>query len=345
MNTRVTLLVCCLAWAPFGCRGGEGASNIPASSNTKVATLELQENQVVCVPTHPNVTVFIQFPGPITDFAGRGFSEDPAEVAGDFFVRHVDGDSYLAVTPLTDTARRTLHVISGGHGYPLHFFPATEDAAWDKLILVEAIRTDSRQVRLAREGGKRPAASALPTGSDGVTRSSHPPRANAKHLGVERTLGVIDTLRMLANLPPAKALAVVQCNRALALSLASKVQDFGEYKITTHFVLRDNVYDALGFSLSIENVSRNELHFEPNSFTVRAGDHVYAATASDWSPLVPPKEKVPVFFVVAGDGSGGLNRLSCDNDFRVSLAVAARTNPHPTSTLAVPAPGEKEAVQ
>lgn len=311
------------------------AAEAQVAGGVKVVTLELHDNAITYVPTNPSVTVFFQFPAPITDYAGRGFSEDPAEVAGDFFVRHLDGDAYMAVTPLTDIASRTLHVVSGGRSYPLHLFPAQEDAAWDKVIFVLPEAAGEANFRGGRDkGGIRSAAG-------GVSRTNKSPATKIKQLSTERALGIIDTLRMLANLAEKKARAVVATNAALSMSVKRCRQDFGDFVITTHFVVRDSVFDALGFSVTIENTGKEVLRFAPDSLTVRAGDHVYAALAADFDPVFPPKAKQAVFFVLAGDGAGGANRLSVENDFRVSLDLVGRGDAHPVSVLAVPAPADE----
>jgi hypothetical protein len=309
----------------------------------KVATLELKENAVVYVPTHPNVTLFLQFPDVIADYTGRGFSDNPSEVAGDFYVRHLDGDSYLSVTPLTEDARRTLHVVCSGKGYPIHLFPAPEDAAWDKVIFsfADVGVAPGPQKAKARNASRKGASSA--SNNPGVERSSKAPSKKEKTLSSERALGMVDTLRMLSNLPERKARAMVASNSALSLSIKEKRQNCGDYSITTHFVLRDGIYDALGFYITIENATKDELVFAPPSFTVRAGEHVYTAATVDMDPVVKPRARAAAFVVVAGNGTGGENHLSVENDFRISLDAPARNNAAPVSTLEIPAPDEEGA--
>lgn len=87
--------------------GGEGPP-------LHVVKLALNESDVTRVPTHPSVTVFVQFPSPITDYSGRGFTEDPQRSAGEFVLRFIGGDNYFTLSPLTETARRTLHVVVSG---------------------------------------------------------------------------------------------------------------------------------------------------------------------------------------------------------------------------------------
>lgn len=328
---RLSLILCLLFSLGLPVRAEVApAFAAPDSGNLKVVLLPLSAEKVTYIPSNPKVTVFVQFPHPISDYAGRGFSEDPSEVAGDFFVRCLEGDSYFAVTPMTVSASRTLHVVCGGVGYPLHFFPAQEEVAWDKVIFVESRDAPGTPHSAARGG------------SSEVARSSRRPSSTLRTLSTTRALGIFDMLRLLANLPEKKATAMVATNPALAFSVKNKRQLFGTFAITTHFVLRDSVFDALGFATTIENLSSDQLEFVPGSMTVRVGEHVYAALAEDMSPIARPKSAVPAFFVVAGDGAGGANRLAPENDFRLSIDLKGQTNPRPVTTQSIPVVSREE---
>jgi hypothetical protein len=331
-------------WIHGALANSESQKPTSAQTDRRVVALELKENGVTYVPTNPNVTIFLQFPSPIEDFTGRGFTEDPTQVAGDFFLRHLDGDNYLTITPMTDVARRTLHVVCGGKGYPIHMFPAAEDQAWDKVIFNSPEPVDepisSKIGKPVRNGPAKKPAEAFQ-----VARTAKPPLSRIKEMNTERALGIIDTLRLLANLPERKAKAVVDTNPALTLSIKEKRQSFEAFTLTTHFVLRNNVLDALGFAVTIENTSKDELTFAPDSFTVRAGQHVYSAFAADFNPIIPPKTKIPVFFVLTGDNTGLANNLAVENDFNVSIDLIREGNAHPTTTLDVPTPSSTQPVE
>jgi hypothetical protein len=321
---RLAFLVVLACSARSVCAGEDAGDAVPV----RVVRLSLRENDVTYIPTHPSVTIFIQFPFPISDYSGRGFTEDPQQAAGDFVLRQIDGDNYLIVCPLTETARRTLHVVTGGKGYPLHFFPASASEAWEKItFLVDPSDVPSTSQK------------AVPQ----IARTTKPPRKNYERPGTARVIGMIDMLRMLANMPEKQARGVVTANSALSFSIKNQAQKHEGFSITTQFVVRNQLLDSLGFAVTLENTGRQPLDFAPDSFSIRAGAHVYHAAAADLDPHLEPHGKTTAFFVVVGDGTGGANHLSSENDFRVSIDLAGRPAELPVTELAMPAPALSES--
>lgn len=334
--TRIAAHLC---MGLLGCSGVNAQSRpaIPddsASIPQRVFTLQLHENEVISIPTNPSVTLFIQFPAVVTDYTGRGFSSDPQREAGDFYIRHVDGDSYLSIAPLTELAERTIHIVCEGRGYPIHLFPANGEYSWDKVIF---IKPEPPKPVVTKERK-----SELEETSFSARRTLKAPRSNhlaTEKLSAERLKGMIDVMRLLANLTEKKAKAVVATNPLLTLARFDRPpQDFGDFTVTQHFALRNEFYDAIGFAVSIENRGGRPIGFVPDSFTVRASEHVYHAIFTDFDPHVGGRDHVSAFFIIAGNGVGGFNDLSVDQEFSVSLDVRTKEEDRPVSTLDIPAP-------
>ena len=67
--------------------------------------------------------------------------------------------------------------------------------------------------------------------------------------------------------------------------------------------------------------------YQPDSFTVRAGNRLYPQSISDADGTVPPRGRSIVYFAVTGTPDGGRNNLSLKNDFTVLIRRLVPTPP------------------
>ena len=93
--------------------------------------------------------------------------------------------------------------------------------------------------------------------------------------------------------------------------------------------------DTLVFRLVITNRIDAPLIYQPDSFTLRAGDRLYPQSVSDADGTVPPKGQSIVYFAVSGTPDGGRNELSLRNAFTV---LVTRLSPLPPAVTVTNVP-------
>ena len=110
------------------------------------------------------------------------------------------------------------------------------------------------------------------------------------------------------------------------------VSDFNDYEIQIEEAFRFNAEDTLVFRLAITNKIDAPLIYQPDSFTLRAGNRLYPQSISDADGTVPPKGRSIVYFAVTGTPDGGRNELSLRNAFTV---LVTRLSPPPPPVVTV----------
>jgi hypothetical protein len=113
------------------------------------------------------------------------------------------------------------------------------------------------------------------------------------------------------------------------------ISDFNDYQIQIEQAFRFNVEDTLAFRVAITNETDTPLIYQPDSFTLRAGNRLYPQSISDADGTVPPKSKSIVYFLVTGTPDGGRNDLSLKNNFTVLIN---RLSPVPPAVVATNKP-------
>jgi hypothetical protein len=276
---------------------------------------EADERRPVAVPAEPENTVEVDFPWPIEDWAGRGFTPDAEKFAGDFVIEAARGKTRLFVTPLAAGAHRVLHVVlrePGGptRSVPIEFIPAPAGLAWNKVVF----------------GSGEAPASPRP----GVSLGAGPPRSRFRDPSPESEIGIMRTMRLMLNATAAGAGDIAAANPALSLrSLGGAPRSFGDFTITNRFALRDASTDTLGLCASVANNTARRLFFEPGSWVVRAGDRVYPVGTVDFAGELEPGASAVVLLVLARGPDGAPTRLLPDNDFGISVVLGGSVNPRP----------------
>jgi hypothetical protein len=101
--------------------------------------------------------------------------------------------------------------------------------------------------------------------------------------------------------------------------------DYGdEPAFETHIqeVFRFENHDTLVFHLSLRNPGKQERFYRADSFAVQAGDHIFPASLTDGTGVLPPESASTVYLAITGTSSGGENNLSPENDFTISVESA-----------------------
>ncbi len=319
MSPRTFLLLG--AFASVGGRGAPSPAD-PASppSIVRIALgAETEERRPVALPTEPGNTLEIDFPWPLADWAGRGFTPDVEKFAGDFVIEASRGDPRIFVTPVAAEAHRILHVVlappgGGSRSLPLEFVPAPAALAWRKVVFASP-----------------PAA---PEARMAVSLSSAPPRSRWREPSAESELGLLQTLRLMLNTTASGAREIAAANPALEFSsFEDGPTSLGDFAIHKRFALRDITTDTLGICVSIANHSGRRLLFDPGSWVVRAGSRVYPIRTASFANELEPGETAPAFLILTRGPNGETTRLRPDNDLRVSVIATGTVNPHPVTRL------------
>jgi hypothetical protein len=308
-----------LGHGPSAAASGTGAS--PTIVRLALPA-EGAEGLPVSVPTQTENTTELDFPWPVADWAGRGFTPDPEKFAGDFVIEATRGSPRVFITPVAERARRVLHAVLAAPGgrersVALEFLPAPGALAWRTVVFDPPEPPGPGPARVALE--------------------ARPPPPVLRESGPESELGLLRTLRLMLQGTAAQAAAVAAANPALALGIPEPVpRSFGDFTVTNRFALRDATTGSLGLCASVENATPRRLFFDPLGWVVRAGDRVYPAGTVDFPGEVEPGDSAALFLVLSGGADGASTRLSPDNDFRISAVLLGSANPRPVSRMTLP---------
>jgi hypothetical protein len=280
---------------------------------------EADERQPVTLPTEPGNTVEIDFPWPLEDWAGRGFSPDPEKFAGDFVIEASRGNPRLFVTPVAEGAHRVLHVVLAQPGgetrsLPLEFIPAPPGLAWRKVVF----------------GPPGPAADPAPS----VLLAPVAPKAAIREASPDSEIGLLRTLRLMLNTTAAGAQAIAAANPALELQRGDGApRSLGDFTIANRFAVRDAVTDTVGLCVSVSNATDRRLLFEPGSWVVRVGSRVYPVRTVSFANELEPGASAPAFLLLTRGPNGEPTRLLPGNAFQVSVLPLAAVNPRAVQRL------------
>jgi hypothetical protein len=307
-------LLCPLALACARAASGADAESAPTIVRITLP-LEADERRPVAVPTEPENTVELDFPWPVEDWAGRGFTPDPEKFAGDFVIEAARGSPRLFVTPVASGAHRVLHVVvaepgAPARGVPIEFIPAPSGLAWNK-VLFESGRA---------AGAPRPR----------VSLEARPPGTRLREATAESEIGLLRTLRLMLNTTEDGAGDIAAANPALTLKgLDGTPRSFGDFTISSRFAIRDAATGALGICASVANQTARRLVFEPAGWAVRVGDRVYPVPTVDFPDELEPGATGAVLLVLARGPDGAPTPLLADNSFEISAVLGASVNPRP----------------
>jgi hypothetical protein len=299
-------------------RGAEAPPPPPTIVRIVLAA-ESDERQPIAVPTEPENTVEIDFPWPLEDWAGRGFTPDAEKFAGDFVIEATRGSPRIFVTPVAAEAHRVLHVVLAQAGAPtrsvtLEFLPAPAGLAWRKVVLESGV----------------PAAPQGPA----VSLEDQPPRARLREASPDSEVGLIRTLRLMLNTTSDGARDIAAANPALELStFTGPPRSFGDFTIRPRFAVRDSTTGSLGICASVANETNRRLLFDPQSWVARVGDRVYPIRTVDFANEIEPGDTAAAFLVLARGPDGAATDLLPNNDFELSVVLSGSVNPRPVMRM------------
>jgi hypothetical protein len=269
-----------------------------AQSSQAIQQVWLDDRVAVSVPVATNRVTTISFPNAITAIDGAGVTVD-GKTPGLFQLAHTKGSAFLSVRALYPKASANLNIRWNDHTY---VFELTESG--QPLLSLNLV--------------------AMPTPEEeGV---GHAPE--------------VSPLKLLALLDKAKAFPLLKAQQPESVANVDfttydgkpLVSDFNDYEIQIEETFRFNAEDTLVFRLAITNKIDAPLIYQPDSFTLRAGNRLYPQSISDADGTVPPKGRSIVYFAVSGTPDGGRNELSLRNAFTVLLT---RLSPPPPPLVTV----------
>ena len=263
----------------------------------------LDENVLIVVPVATNRVTTISFPSAITAIDGAGVTVD-GKTWGLFQLAHTKGSAFLSVRALFPKASANLNIRWNDHTY-----------------VFELAESNQPVLSLNLEAPPTPE----------VGGFGHAPE--------------VSPIKLLALLDKAKAFPLLKAQQPESVANVDfttyngkpLVRDFNDYEIQIEEAFRFNAEDTLVFRLVITNKMDTPLIYQPDSFTLRAGNRLYPQSISDADGTVPSKGKSIVYFAVSGTPDGGRNELSLRNAFTVLLT---RVSPPPPPVVTVTnAPG------
>jgi hypothetical protein len=259
----------------------------------------LDENVSIVVPVATNRVTTISFPSGITAIDGAGITVD-GKTPGLFQLAHAKGSAFLSVRALASKASANLNIRWNDHTY-----------------VFELTESDQPVLSLNLEA---------------------PPTPEAAGIGQAPE---VSPIKLLALLDKAKAFPLLKAQQPETVAGVDfttydgkpLVSDFNDYQIQIEEAFRFNAEDTLVFRLVITNRVNAPLIYQPDSFTLRAGDRLYPQSISDADGIVPPNGRSIVYFAVSGTPDGGRNELSLRNAFTVLVNRVSPTPPPPVVTV------------
>jgi hypothetical protein len=279
-------------------------NTVALADSSAIQQVWLDDHVVVSVPVATNRVTTINFPGPIEAIDGAGFTVD-GKTPGQFQLAHVQGSAFLSVRALFPKAAGNLNI------------------RWNERTYVfELSVSDAPMLSLNMQ--------ALPT---------------PEEAGAGRAPDV-SPLKLLSLLDKAKAFPLLKSQQPESVADVGfttydgkpLVSDFNDYQIQIDQAFRFNTEDTLVFRAAITNETGTPLIYQPDSFTLRAGNRLYPQSISDASGTVSPKSQSIVYFAVTGTPDGGRNNLSLKNQFTVLVNRLSPPPPPPPVVTTTNAP-------
>jgi len=269
-----------------------------AQPSQPIQQVWLDDRVAVSVPVATNRVTTISFPSPIDAIDGAGITVD-GKTPGLFQLAHAKGSAFLSVRAIFPKASANLNIRWNDHTY-----------------VFELIESNAPVLSLNM--------AALPT--PGETGTGRAPE--------------VSPLKLLSLLDKAKAFPLLKAQQPESVadvgftSYDGKplVSDFNDYQIQIEQAFRFNNEDTLVFRAAITNETGTPLIYQPDSFTLRAGNRLYPQSISDASGTVSPKGQSIVYFAVTGTPDGGRNNLSLKNQFTVLVNRLSPPPPPPVVT-------------
>jgi hypothetical protein len=317
-----------------------GGNAVPAPTIVRLALpAEAEQRYPIAIPTDSDHSVELDFPWPVADWAGRGFTPDPESYAGDFLVDASRGSPRIFVTPLVSGGHRVLYVVlqppgAAPRSVPLEFHAAPPGAAWHKVVL-----TDSPS-----GSGVKPDAGVPPAGMRHARAPADPAMEGSYRAPTTTVeLELIRAMRRVRALGPDEAATSLGGQSPLQLDDRGRPpRSFGAFTLRQVVALRDGRTACLGLGIDVRNLTPRRLVFDPESWVVRAGDRIYPVRTVDFANEVEPDTAQTAWLVLARGPDGHPIPLQADDDLQVSVRLTAAVNPKPMLRFPVDPPRPEE---
>jgi hypothetical protein len=259
----------------------------------------LADRVAVSVPIATNRVTTISFPGPIDAIDGAGFTVD-GKTPGQFQLAHTKGSAFLSVRALVPKASANLNIRWNDHTY-----------------VFELIESNPPVLSLNMAELPKPEETATGGASE------------------------VSPLKLLSLLDKAKAFPLLKSQQPESVADVGfttydgkpLLSDFNDYQIRVEQAFRFNAEDTVVFRVAMTNETDTPLMYQPDSFSIRAGNRLYPQSISDATGTVPPRADSIVYFAVTGTPDGGRNNLSLKNQFTVLVnRLSWTTRPAPVVT-------------
>jgi hypothetical protein len=268
-------------------------ATVALADSPAIQQVMLDDRTAVSVPVATNRVTTICFPSAITAIDGAGITVD-GKTPGLFQLAYTKGSAFFSVRALFPKASANLNIRWNDHTY-----------------VFELNESDQPVLSLNLE--------APPTPEE--EGAGHAPE--------------ISPIKLLALLDKAKAFPLLKAQQPESVADVDfttydgkpLVSDFNDYEIQIEEAFRFNAEDTLVFRVAITNETAAPLIYQPDSFTLRAGNRLYPQSISDAAGTVPPNGRSIVYFAVSGTPDGGRNELSLRNAFTV---LVTRLSPPPS---------------
>jgi hypothetical protein len=277
------------------------------------------EHQAFLIPTAAEWSLEIDFPYPIADWAGRGFTPDPERFAGDFMIEAVRGSTRLYVSALAADAHRVLHVAflapTGEiQTVPLEFVPAPPQLAFRKLTFVDGAAATRPAVQPESPTALLPTKRSTPSAE----------------------LALIRLMRLLDSLPPASATQLSATSPTLRyVSIRGEPADFGDFTVTACFVVEDRITGNTGICAELANACTKRILIDPRSWLVRSGNNAYRVRTVDFAGALDPAARARIFMVLETGANGAPVQLDPNQPVQISARVDEKASARPVTTYDV----------
>ena len=295
------------------------------------------------IPVHPRIATTVTFPRSIGEPMGTGFVDaDTYERAagegkglsrrGEYVISYLQGDTFFTVQPLQKTDLLNLNVPFEGATIVLFFYVVDHPlSAVASLIFDENAEQERASVQSPESLSKPSNAGGSIQRMDALPTSPFIPATPARLEGFLRKLRLVHAAKRgpeLADVCEAMRLKVAVSS---AEDPDSKVithprSDGGAFELVLLRAVRDPALDAVGFVVLVHNKAPRELVFDVRTFAARCGAALYQARVVDAPAQLRSGEVRPAYFAIVGAEDGRPAHLAPDNDWRLSVSLAPRTD-------------------
>ena len=255
----------------------------------------------------------LDFPWPVVDWRGRGFTPDPGRFSGDFMIDLEPGSRHFTVSALTAAAHRVLHVeLAPTDGpsltYPIEFVPEPSDIA-PRRVTFTALEEPGR-----------------PSTAPDTSR----PARGAVQPGAEEAL--LNLMRALKGLSPEAVARLIAPFPGLAFtSLSQPALVLPEFSVTPRYALTDCARNLTGLAVSLTNTTGKRILVDPLSWSLGSPAQVIRPLAVDTLGWTEPHEDACLCLVVAP-----ALRAPADSPLLISAQVGARASAKPVAANDLP---------